>query len=148
MSVSSRNYSEERATAAPNTLPAREYPAAGTEPIAVVGMACKFPGASDIGSLWQLLESGGNAVVEGVPGSGIGRIGQFYPASANRVEACRYAALVDDIDLFDAEFFRISPVEAQLLDPQQRMVLETCWQAVEDAGIDATGCLGVEPGSI
>ncbi len=107
------------------------------EPIAVIGMACKYPGASDIGALWRLLESGGNAVVEGIPGSGVGRIGQFYPASANRVDACRYAALVDDIDLFDAEFFRISPVEAQLLDPQQRMVLETSWQAIEDAGIDA-----------
>ncbi len=146
MSVTSRNYSEQRATAAPDTLPGREGPAAGTEPIAVVGMACKFPGASDIGSLWQLLERGGNAVVEGVPGSGIGRIGQFYPASANRVEACRYAALVDDIDLFDADFFRISPVEAQLLDPQQRMVLETCWQAVEDAGIDADRLSGSRTG--
>ena len=88
------------------------------EPIAVVGMACKFPGAPDINALWQLLERGGNAITEGDPGSGIGRIGQFYPKSAARFPACRYAALVDDIDLFDAEFFRISPVEAQLLDPQ------------------------------
>ena len=110
------------------------YPAG--EPIAVVGMACKFPGAPDIASLWRLLESGGNAITEGVPGSGVGRIGEFYPQSAAQYPACRYAALVDDIDLFDAEFFRISPVEAQLLDPQQRMTLETCWQALEDAGID------------
>ena len=108
----------------------------GSEPIAVVGMACKFPGAPDIASLWRLLERGGNAISEGEPGSGVGRIGQFYPKSAAQYPACRYAALVDDIDLFDAEFFRISPVEAQLLDPQQRMTLETCWQALEDAGID------------
>ncbi len=106
------------------------------EPIAVVGMACKFPGAPSIESLWQLLERGGNAITEGDPGSGIGRIGQFYPRSAAQYPACRYAALVDDIDLFDAEFFRISPAEAQLLDPQQRMTLETCWQALENAGID------------
>ena len=116
------------------------------EPVAIIGMACKFPGAPDTGALWQLLESGGNAVVEGIPGSGVGRIGQFYPASANRVDACRYAALVDDIDLFDAEFFRISPVEAQLLDPQQRMVLETSWQAIEDAGIDADQLAGTRTG--
>ncbi len=111
----------------------------GGEPIAVVGMACKFPGAPDVASLWRLLEQGGNAITQGDPGSGVGRIGQFYPRSAAQYPACSYAALVDDIDLFDAEFFRISPVEAQLLDPQQRMTLETCWQALENAGIDPEG---------
>ena len=109
------------------------------EPIAVVGMACKFPGAPDIASLWRLLERGGNAISQGDPGSGVGRIGQFYPKSAAQYPACSYAALVDEIDLFDAEFFRISPVEAQLLDPQQRMTLETCWQALENADIDPEG---------
>ena len=119
---------------------------AGGEPIAVVGMACKFPGAPDIAALWRLLESGGNAISEGEPGSGVGRIGEFYPKSAAQYPACRYAALVDDIDLFDAEFFRISPVEAQLLDPQQRMTLETCWQALEDAGIDPEGLQNTRTG--
>ncbi len=116
------------------------------EPIAVIGMACKFPGASDVGALWRLLETGGNAITEGDPGSGIGRIGEFYPKSAAQYPACRYAALVDDIDLFDAEFFRISPVEAQLLDPQQRMTLETCWQALENAGIDPEGLRNTNAG--
>ena len=116
------------------------------EPIAIVGMACKFPGAPDLASFWRLLESGGNAISEGIPGSGIGRIGQYYPESTNRIPACRYAALVDDIDLFDAEFFRISPVEAQLLDPQQRMVLETCWQALEDALVDPDRLKGTRTG--
>ena len=76
-------------------------------------MACKFPGAPDLASFWRLLETGGNAITEGVPGSGVGRIGEFYPESARDNPACRFAALVDDIDLFDAEFFRISPVEAR-----------------------------------
>ena len=116
------------------------------EPIAVVGMACKFPGAPDLASFWRLLESGGNAISEGVPGSGVGRIGEFYPESAKDSPACRFAALVDDIDLFDAEFFRISPVEAQLLDPQQRMVLETCWQALEDALVDPERLKGSRTG--
>ena len=116
------------------------------EPIAVVGMACKFPGAPDLESFWHLLESGGNAITEGEPGSGVGRIGQFYPKSASQVPACRYAGLVDDIDLFDAEFFRISPVEAQLLDPQQRMVLETTWQAFEDALVDPEQLKGSRTG--
>ena len=47
------------------------------EPIAVVGMACKFPGAPDLDSFWRLLVEGGNAVTEGVPGSGVGRIGEI-----------------------------------------------------------------------
>ena len=85
------------------------------------------------GGCWN---GAGTPSLRGNPGSGIGRIGQLYPKSAAQYPACRYAALVDDIDLFDAEFFRISPVEAQLLDPQQRMTLEICWQALESAGID------------
>ncbi len=124
-------------------------PASGTtngDAIAIVGMACKFPGAPDLASFWRLLESGGNAITEGIPGSGIGRIGQYYPESANQNPACRYAALVDDIDLFDAEFFRISPVEAQFLDPQQRMVLETCWKALEDALVDPDRLKGTRTG--
>ena len=123
-------------------------PAAGraNEPVAIVGMACNFPGAPDLPSFWRLLESGGNAITEGVPGSGVGRIGEFYPESANQNPACRFAALVDDIDLFDADFFRISPVEAQLLDPQQRMVLETCWKALEDALVDPERLRGTRTG--
>ena len=116
------------------------------EPIAIVGMACNFPGAPDLPSFWRLLESGGNAITEGVPGSGVGRIGEFYPESANQNPACRFAALVDDIDLFDADFFRISPVEAQLLDPQQRMVLETVWKALEDALVDPERLRGTRTG--
>ena len=76
----------------------------------------------------------------------MGRIGEFYPESANQNPACRFAALVDDIDLFDAEFFRISPLEAQLLDPQQRMVLETCWKALEDALVDPERLRGSRTG--
>ena len=112
------------------------------QPIAIVGMACRFPGAPDIPAFWGLLEAGGNAVREGDPGSGVGRWGQLFPAGAVPSEGCRYGAFIDDIDLFDAEFFRISPVEAELLDPQQRLMLETSWLALEDAGIDADSLRG------
>ena len=112
-------------------------PASGSgEPIAIIGMACRFPGANDIEAFWRLLETGGNAVVEGVPGSGEGRWGQIFGDNAVQSEGCRFGAFVDDIDRFDDAFFRISPVEAELLDPQQRMMLEVSWQALEDAGID------------
>ncbi len=105
-------------------------------PVAIVGMACRFPGADDISAFWHLLETGGNAVQEGLPGSGIGRVGTLFPDDTGQIEACRFGAYLDELDRFDAAFFRISPVEAQLLDPQQRLLLETSWRALEDAGID------------
>ena len=78
---------------------------AAAEPIAVIGMACRFPGAPDIPSFWRLLEAGGNAVTEGVPGSGVGRVGELLPESAAGNTACRFGAFVPDIDLFDNGFF-------------------------------------------
>ncbi len=117
----------------------RSMSSGSAQPIATVGMACRFPGAADIASFWRLLEAGGNAVGEGVPGSGTGRWGQIFAENAGQNEGCRFGAFVDDIDLFDDTFFRISPVEAEFLDPQQRMMLETSWEALEDAGIDPEG---------
>ena len=119
----------------------------GGEPIAVVGMACRFPRAPSVVDFWRLLEAGESGVIEGVPGSGVGRIGELFPTADVQSEGCRFGAYLDDIDLFDAPFFRISPVEAQLLDPQQRLMLETSWRALEDAGIDPDGCTAAAPGS-
>ncbi len=115
------------------------------QPIAIVGMACRFPGAPDLQAFWRLLEAGVNAVSEGVPGSGVGRVGQLFP-NAVQSKACRFGAYLDGLDLFDAAFFRISPVEAQLLDPQQRLMLETSWLALEDAGIDPERLRGSRTG--
>ena len=120
---------------------------AGTaQPIAIVGMACRFPGAPDISSFWRLLEAGEDAVIEFVPGSGAGRFEELFPDGAVSSEACRYGAFVSDIDQFDEAFFRISPVESELLDPQQRMMLETSWLALEDAGIDPDRLKGSRTG--
>ena len=116
------------------------------EPIAVVGMACRFPGAPDVPSFWRLLDAGECAVTEGVPGSGVGRIGELFPDAAVQNDACRFGAFIDGIDRFDAAFFRISPAEAELLDPQQRLMLEVSWQALEDAGIDPDRLKGSRTG--
>ena len=116
------------------------------EPIAVVGMACRFPGSEDLAAFWRLLAAGENAVTEGVPGSGVGRVGELFPDAEVQREACRFGGYLDRIDLFDAAFFRISPVEADLLDPQQRMMLETSWRALEDAGMDPDGLRGSRTG--
>ena len=117
-----------------------------TEPIAIVGMACRFPGASDVDSFWQFLVEGKNAITEGDPASGEGRLGEIFRDLDVQNQACRFGAFVDDIDLFDAEFFRISPVEAEMLDPQQRMMLEASWLALEDAGIDPNSLNGSRTG--
>ncbi|RJO70063.1 amino acid adenylation domain-containing protein [Nocardia panacis] len=100
--------------------------------IAVVGMAGRFPGAPDLATYWRNLRDGVESITalsdqeimaEGVASEIIGR--------PNYVRA---APLLDDIDQFDAPFFKISAREAALLDPQQRLFLETAWHALEDAG--------------
>ncbi len=118
----------------------------GAEPIAIVGMACKFPGAGDLDAFWQLLLEGRNTVTDGLPGPSGERLVGLFDDLEVRNEACRYGAFVEGIDQFDAAFFRISPVEAQFLDPQQRMMLEVAWQALEDACIDPDGLRGTRTG--
>ncbi len=117
-----------------------------SEPIAIIGMACRFPGSKNLSGFWNQLIEGGNAVVEGPPGTVIGRAGRQFPRFAAKNEAIRFGAYVEDLDLFDAEFFRISPIEAQMLDPQQRMMLEVSWWALEDAAIDPGSLKGSRTG--
>ncbi len=120
---------------------------AANEPIAIIGMACRFPGAEDYDAYWRLLASGTMVRTEGMIGSGSpGRMGQFLELPPTQSDTTHYAAFIEDIDKFDAEFFRISPVEAQLLDPQQRLMLETSWRALEDAGIDPESLRGTRTG--
>ena len=107
----------------------------GRASIAVVGMACRFPGADDLAAFWRLLEAGGNTVTHGSPGPGDGRVSQMFPDETPVHPASRYGSFLRGIDQFDAEFFRISPLEAESLDPQQRLLLEVSWEALEDAGI-------------
>ncbi|MGK4000892.1 type I polyketide synthase [Sorangium sp. So ce1024] len=104
---------------------------ARTEPIAIIGMACRFPGAATPEAFWELLEQRRDAVTE-------------VPASRWPVEACgdgeaaqraaRWGAFLEDVDLFDARFFGITPREAKRMDPQQRLLLEVTWEALERAG--------------
>ncbi len=116
----------------------------GNRGIAIVGMACRFPGAPDLDSFWHLLEAGENAVTDGRrdPGPWNGASGD--PDNPDR--GSRIGAFVDGIDRFDAGFFRIRPIEARMMDPQQRMLLETTWQALEDGGIDPSSLKGSRTG--
>ncbi|HNF96878.1 MAG TPA: polyketide synthase, partial [Pseudomonadota bacterium] len=100
------------------------------EPIAIVGMGCRFPGgASDPSAYFQLLCDGKDAVVELAT-----RWEQLGVKADEKLP--RWAALLTEpIDMFDSAFFGIAPREAHSLDPQQRLFLEVAWEALEDAGI-------------
>ncbi|MFD3942531.1 type I polyketide synthase [Streptomyces sp. NPDC058579] len=96
------------------------------EPIAVVGMACRFPGAAGPEAYWRLLTAGESAVSDRSPDARPG-----LPAGA----VSRPAGFLDGVDAFDPEFFGITPREAAAIDPQQRLMLELAWEALENAGV-------------
>ncbi len=106
-----------------------------TEPIAIIGIGCRFPGgANDPDTFWKLLEEGVDAVTE-VPADRW-NAGTFYnprPGVPGKTQA-RWGGFVEGIDRFDPHFFGISPREAVRMDPQQRLLLETAWEALEDGG--------------
>ena len=118
--------------------------AIGVEPIAIVGMACRFPGAPDLASFWDLLEAGKDAVTDGRRDEGPWEGVAGDPAATEAMY--RRGGFLEGIDLFDNRFFRISPIEARMMDPQHRMLLETTWQALEDAGIDPDSLRGSRTG--
>ncbi|XYH95261.1 type I polyketide synthase [Sorangium sp. So ce1128] len=107
---------------------------ARSEPIAVIGMACRFPGgASTPEAYWRLLEDGVDAVTE-IPADRWRLEPMPDEAPDPRARAIRWGAFLRDVDLFDAQFFGISPREAERMDPQQRLLLEVAWEALERAG--------------
>ncbi|MBI1390262.1 MAG: SDR family NAD(P)-dependent oxidoreductase [bacterium] len=106
-----------------------------TEPVAVIGAACRFPGSVDcLDSYWRFLKDGVDAIDE-VPADRWD-INAFYdsdPAATGRVY-CRQGGYLREIDRFDAEFFGVAPREAKCMDPQHRLLLEVAWEALENAG--------------
>ncbi|WP_369387666.1 aminotransferase class I/II-fold pyridoxal phosphate-dependent enzyme [Streptomyces sp. CG1] len=106
------------------------------EPIAVVGIGCRFPGAPDVESFRRLLFDGRSAVSEVPP----------ERWDSRRIEAPGHGGFLDRIEEFDARFFGISAREAARMDPQQRLLLETAWQALEDAGIAPESLAGSDAG--
>ncbi len=115
-------------------------------PIAVVGMSCRFPGASDPHAFWSLLRGGGDAIREVPPERW--DLERWYapePGRPGKMQT-RWGGFLGDIDQFDAAFFGISPREAEEMDPQQRLVLEVAWEALERAGLAPDRLLGSEAG--
>ncbi len=120
---------------------------AGHEPIAIVGIGCRFPGGVDgPDSYWDLLSAGRDALVD-VPGDRW-QVEKFYDPDlgpgTSRVR--RGGFLTCPIDEFDAAFFGISPREADHIDPQQRLLLEVAWEALENAGTPLERLAGSDTG--
>lgn len=117
------------------------------EPIAIVGMACRFPGdADDPEAFWKLLQSGVDAVTD-VPASRWDIDALYNPDPAHPGTMCtRRGGFLRDIDQFDARFFGVNPREAMALDPQQRLLMEVTWHALEDAGIAVDRLEGTRTG--
>lgn len=106
------------------------------EPIAIIGIGCKFPGGvNNTNDYWQLLLEQRDAISE-IPDDRWDNEA-YYDADSSKLGtiATRHGGFIDDPDLFDANFFDISPREARSLDPQQRLILEVTWEALENAGI-------------
>ncbi|MTJ51847.1 SDR family oxidoreductase [Anabaena sp. UHCC 0253] len=115
--------------------------------IAIISLAGRFPGAKDIESFWENLKAGVESIscfseqellAEGVK-----------PALLNNPHYVKSSGVLEDIDLFDANFFDFSPREAEILDPQQRLFLECAWEAIEKAGYDPQiykGLIGIYAG--
>ena len=103
--------------------------------IAIIGYSCRLPGATNIEEFWSNLTAGVNKV-EGIPYDRIdwkGYISGLKEEDSEKV-SCRWGGFVKDIDKFDAAFFGISPNEAKVMDPQQRVMLELAWEALETSG--------------
>ncbi|MFI5585379.1 beta-ketoacyl synthase N-terminal-like domain-containing protein [Amycolatopsis sp. NPDC051758] len=105
-----------------------------TDPVAVIGLGCRWPGADGPGEFWELLRTGRDAVRTAPPGR--------WDAGAAPVAG----GFLDDVAGFDAEHFGITPREAAVMDPQQRMLLEVAWAALEHAGIAPVSLRGSRTG--
>ena len=114
--------------------------------IAIIGASCRFPGASGLEAYWELLTSGTDAISE-VEGRRWSTQFYYHPNRGEPAKSYTWSAgLISDVELFEPAFFGISPREAAQMDPQQRVLLELVWHAVEDAGIPTSKLAGSATG--
>jgi malonyl CoA-acyl carrier protein transacylase len=116
------------------------------EPIAIIGIGCRFPKARDPESFWQLLRNGIDAITE-VP-KDRWDVNSFYdpePGKPGKMST-RWGGFLEQVDQFDPSFFGISPREVERMDPQQRLVMEVAWEALENAGLVPEKLSGTQTG--
>ncbi len=116
------------------------------EGIAVIGMGCRFPGAHGPEAFWELLRDGVDAITEVPPNRW--NIDSYYDPTAGMPGkmSTRWGGFLEAVDLFDHEFFSISPLEAACMDPQQRLLLEVGWESLEHAGLVPKSLAGTSTG--
>ncbi|WP_437597390.1 SDR family NAD(P)-dependent oxidoreductase [Sorangium sp. So ce590] len=120
--------------------------ARGAEPIALVGVACRFPQAPDRDAFWRLLRGGVDATSDVPPGRWeVDALYSADPGAPGKMSA-RRGGFLDQVDHFDPQFFDISPREAVQMDPQQRLMLELSWESLEDAGVPPRSLEGSQTG--
>jgi acyl transferase domain-containing protein/acyl carrier protein len=117
-----------------------------SEPLAIVGIGCRLPGAHGPQAFWSLLAAGTDAIKEVPPDRW--DVSRYWSPDrlAPGASVSKWAGLLEEIDGFDASFFRIPPAEAERMDPQQRLLLETSWEALEDAGLLPADLRGSQTG--
>ncbi|BBL71296.1 hypothetical protein MoryE10_19020 [Methylogaea oryzae] len=135
------------ASAAVPQAPARRHPAddapqdrwpsarqgeASPDAIAIIGMAARYAGAPDLDALWRLLDEGRHAIA---PVDRFDLEPWFDPAGGPGKTYARWGGFLEDYDRFDPYFFNITPAEAEVMDPQQRVLMEEAWKALESAGL-------------
>src|SRR5262249_52491795 len=122
-------------------------PGTGAEPLAIVGIGCRFPGPADSpASFWEILRDGRDCTSEVPPDRWIAE--HYHDPDPRRLgKLCSpRGGFLPHVDRFDALFFGISPREAEVIDPQQRLLLELAWEALEDAGLPAERLAGSRAG--
>lgn len=126
---------EEPASSAPPVAQSAPANSADHDPVVIIGIACRFPGADDSEEFWKLLSEGRDAISEVPPERWDNRL--FYdarPAVPGKLNT-KWGGFLTDIDQFDPGFFGISAKEAAEVDPQQRLLMETAWRLFENAGL-------------
>ncbi|GDY59742.1 hypothetical protein SVIO_103650 [Streptomyces violaceusniger] len=114
--------------------PSRGQDSTGVGDIAIVGLAGRYPQASDVNQFWDVLRNGRDCVTE-IPEERWDYRDYFAPSrGAIGRSYSKWGAFLDGVDQFDPLFFNISPRQAELMDPHERLFLETAWETIEDAG--------------